>query len=133
MVKNQQTINIKAGAKIGKRFAIACRENYLNKVSENEISSENCPEMVVFNLQKLKAYLDEVEEALMKESIPAENIGVAVMPMIYANDEKFNVMFAPCYQDEQGNQIHALDKNIKVTASADDDWWSIIFNHGSGL
>jgi len=42
-------------------------------------------------------------------------------------------MFAPCYQDEQGNQIYALDKNIKVTASADDDWWSIIFNHGSGL
>jgi hypothetical protein len=131
-VKIQSVVDINAGNEIGQKFAMACRENYLGKVAENVVSAENCPEMVVFDLQKLRSYLDKVEKEFTDMQVPAGSRGVAIMPMIYAGEKKFNVMFVPCTQEENGELIHPLSKNEAPNALFD-DWFPPIWNHGSGI
>lgn len=131
-VKIQPAVDIHAGNEIGQKFATACRENYLGKVAENAISASNCPEMVVFDLQKLRAYLDKVEEEFTNRQVATGNIGVAIMPMVYAGEEKFNLMFVPCTQDENGQLAHPLKKEETPNAFFD-DWFPPIWNHGSGI
>ena len=132
-VKNQSAVDINAGNEIGQKFAMACHENYMSKVAENTISAANCPEMVVFDLQKLRSYLDKVEKEMTDKQLPAGSMGVAIMPMIYAGERKFNVMLVPCTQDESGNLVHPLSKNDAAPGAYFDDWFPPIWNHGSGI
>jgi hypothetical protein len=131
--EKHQSIAVHSGAEIGRKFASACHRNYLQKIAEGSISAENCPETVVFNLAKLKSYLNQLEHEFEKSGVPENNRGVAVTPMMYAGEKQFNIMFVPCRQDESGNAVHLLSSDDGDTSWDFSDGWPPIWNHGSGI
>ncbi len=132
------TQSLPYGGELNKEKALAYQNNYLENKANGTISSNNCPEMVLFNLGKLKDFLEKAEAVCEQLNIPEENRGIAVMPMMYEKNGQMNMMFAPCVKDANGKVIHTFNVTNENTDVPDaEDWWEIlwqtIWNHGSGI
>ncbi len=133
-----QTASLLHGGDVDKMQAVSWRGNFIESRAAGTLNAAQCPEAVVFNLDRLKSFLEKVEEVYNRLNIPVTDRGIAVMPMLYEKDGMMNMMFTPCIKDAQGNIVHTFT----VTAEngdtpGGDDWWELlwesIWNHGSGI
>ncbi|MFL9484591.1 hypothetical protein ACI6Q2_17550 [Chitinophagaceae bacterium LWZ2-11] len=126
-VKELTTVAIEAGKKVHDAKASSGIKNYLRKVEEGSMTSENCPHGITFNLGNLENYLKEVRAEFDRLNIPETDRAVNVMPVIYNGEKRFNITIAPCVKDEEGTTHH----KFKVTNDTDPlDWILEGFNLG---
>jgi hypothetical protein len=126
------------GGDIDPAHAEACHQLYQQARAENSIQASQCPEAVVFNLGRIRAFLEQMDTVYDQLGVPQADRGLAIMPMQYEKGGAINTMLAPCVKAANGQLVHPF--NVTAQGSgvpADLSWWEIlwrnyIWNHGGG-
>ena len=110
-IETLSTVAIDTGKKISFDKANDSQQRFWDAVTTENISAANCPRLAIFSLSALQQYLGEVQAEFDRLGIPEKDRGVAVLPVIHNGEQRFNILFTPCVEDEQGNCTHQYNSN----------------------
>jgi hypothetical protein len=111
VIESFSTVAINTGKKISFDKANASQQRFWDAVTNENIGAANCPRLSLFSLSALQQYLGEIQAEFERLGIPEKDRGVAVMPVMHNGEQRFNILFTPCVQDEQGNCYHQFTAN----------------------